>query len=175
MVEPSPPMPPWVKVSLVVGIVVVILAVVVAIAAPGEHGPGMHGGDDMPHAGGNASATDIGGPGAAADATRTIAISAVDSRFEPSALQASAGETVTFVVTNHGAAEHEFVLGDAAMQQQHARAMQHGMEHDISGWIVLQPGETKEVTWRFGDAPVEYACHEPGHYEAGMRGTITIA
>jgi hypothetical protein len=37
-------------------------------------------------------------------------------------------------------------------------------------------GETKQLTWRFGDtATLEYGCHEPGHYLAGMRGHITVA
>ena len=31
------------------------------------------------------------------------------------------------------------------------------------------------MTWRFGAAgAIEYACHEPGHYDAGMRGQITV-
>ena len=47
--------------------------------------------------------------------------------------------------------------------------------HDMPNAIHVAPGETKEITWRFGDADLEYACHEPGHYDAGMRGQITIA
>lgn len=50
------------------------------------------------------------------------------------------------------------------------------MAHDLPNSITPQPGETSQLTWRFGDAAsLEYACHEPGHYEAGMRGRITVS
>lgn len=82
------------------------------------------------------------------------------------------------MVTNIGRAAHEFTLGDAAMQLEHAAAMAHmpaGMAHDLPNSITLQPGETKELTWRFGNAgTLEYGCHEAGHYGAGMRGGINV-
>jgi uncharacterized cupredoxin-like copper-binding protein len=82
------------------------------------------------------------------------------------------------LVTNPGKAVHEFTLGDAAMQKEHGEAMAHipaGTAHGTPSSITIEPGETKELTWRFGDsASLEYACHLPGHYEAGMRGQITI-
>jgi uncharacterized cupredoxin-like copper-binding protein len=35
--------------------------------------------------------------------------------------------------------------------------------------------QTKSVTVTFdGPGPYAFACHQAGHYEAGMRGTITI-
>ncbi len=35
--------------------------------------------------------------------------------------------------------------------------------------------ETKSLTYTFdGGGPYAFACHAPGHYEAGMRGTITV-
>ncbi len=67
---------------------------------------------------------------------------------------------------------------DAAMQQEHADAMAHmpeGMAHALPNSVTLQPGETEKLSWRFGDTVIEYGCHEPGHYQAGMRGRITIA
>jgi uncharacterized cupredoxin-like copper-binding protein len=49
------------------------------------------------------------------------------------------------------------------------------MAHDLPDSVTLQPGETKQLTWRFSDGGTfEYACHEPGHYEGGMRGQITV-
>ncbi len=82
------------------------------------------------------------------------------------------------MVTNTGQAVHEFTLGDDAMQQEHAAAMAHmpaGMAHELPNSVTLQPGETKQLAWRFGEAAtLEYACHQSDHYEAGMRGPITI-
>lgn len=161
-------MPRWVKVFLIVSLVVVFLFVILLLTG-GGHGPGRH------RTGGGG---DAGGPAEAAQAVRTVDVMALDlMTFDPTKI--SAGETVTFLVTNAGKAAHDFTLGDAAMQQSHAEAMAHmppGMAHDSSNSIALQPGETKGLTWRFGDAAtLEYACHQPDHYQAGMRGVITIA
>lgn len=121
----------------------------------------------------------VGEPADAADADRTIEVTTLDTMaYDPASISVASGETVTFSVTNGGDAPHEFTLGDQAMQDEHAEEMADmgsGMGHDEPNSISLQPGETKELTWRFGEAgTVIYACHEPGHYQAGMRGEITV-
>ncbi len=99
--------------------------------------------------------------------------------FQPATITVSAGETVTFAVTNTGRAVHEFTLGDEEMQQEHAQAMTHipaGVVHELPNSITVAPGQTKRLTWRFGDpATLEYGCHQPGHHQAGMRGQITVS
>ncbi len=176
---PYPGIPRWVKVSGIIVIVLVLLVVIMLVTGVGgSHGPGRHAtsggaGSDTPPASG------VGEPADADEAALTIEVSTLDTMaFEPGRINVSAGETVTFVVTNTGQAVHEFTLGDAAMQQKHADMMGHmpaGMAHDQPNSIRLQPGETKQLTWRFGDAgTLEYGCHEPGHYQAGMRGQIAI-
>ena len=56
-----------------------------------------------------------------------------------------------------------------------ALGMPVGMRHDQPNSISLEPGETKELTWRFaGAGTLEYACHEPGHYEGGMHGRLVV-
>jgi uncharacterized cupredoxin-like copper-binding protein len=138
--------------------------------------------DDPPAADGGetdaADAADIGEPADAADATRTIAVDAFDMAFDPETIEVAPGEVVTFEVTNTGGAVHEFFLGDSAMQQDHAEEMAemgHGMPHDEPYSIRVDPGQTKQLTWRFADGGiVEFACHEPGHYQAGMYGRITV-
>jgi uncharacterized cupredoxin-like copper-binding protein len=106
-------------------------------------------------------------------------VTALDAMaFEPARIDVTAGETVTFEVTNAGRAVHEFTLGDAAAQHQHAEGMagMGGMAHDEPGSVRLQPGETKQLTWRFaGAGTVEFDCHEPGHLEAGMRGRVVVS
>lgn len=121
----------------------------------------------------------VGGPADAAEADRTIEVTTLDTMaYDPSAITVESEETVTFTVTNTGEAVHEFTLGDQAMQEEHAEEMgdmDAGMAHDEPNSLSLQPGETKELTWRFGETgTVIYACHEPGHYQAGMRGEISV-
>jgi uncharacterized cupredoxin-like copper-binding protein len=53
--------------------------------------------------------------------------------------------------------------------------MPSGNSHEFPNNITLQPGETKQLTWRFGEAEtLEYACHQADHYESGMRGVLSV-
>jgi uncharacterized cupredoxin-like copper-binding protein len=118
--------------------------------------------------------------GDASKATRTVNVDLRDDmRFTPPALDLNRGETVRFVVSNKGATLHEMVLGTREDNAKHAEAMRthahHNMSHAAPGMIALEPGNTGEIVWQFNRAGTfEYACLVPGHYEAGMRGTITV-
>jgi len=112
------------------------------------------------------------------DEVRTIEVVALDDfRFDPSEVAVSAGETVRFVVTNEGALPHEFLLGSREEQEQAEEAGEHGGGHEGSEFDVLRldPGETAETTVTFEDHDqLLYGCHVPGHYEAGMVGTVVV-
>ncbi len=98
-------------------------------------------------------------------------------RIEPAMMSVPAGVPVTFVVTNTGAIDHEFYLGDEAAQAEHEREMQTmgGMMHDEPEGIALDPGETKELTYTFALPTDTLAgCHVVGHYAGGMRASITV-
>jgi uncharacterized cupredoxin-like copper-binding protein len=183
--QSAPPSTPrWVLALGLIAVALIVIFIVAQVLFGVQHGPGMHGSaSDTDGATPTASAevfdSSVGLPSDAGQAARRIELSALDTMtFEPASVVVSAGETITFVVTNDGQTAHEFTLGDAAMQQAHADAMAHmpgGMSHELPNSVRLEPGETKELTWRLGDAgTLEYACHEPDHYEAGMRGTINV-
>ena len=172
--RPVANVPGLVKVIGIIGIVLVLLFVGMILFG-GGHGPGRH----TASSSGIENSGDVGGPADADEAARMVQVTTLDTMtFEPSSIDVAAEETVTFLVTNSGQITHEFTLGDAAAQQEHADKMAEmdgEMVHDEPNSLTLQPGETKQLTWRFGDAgTLEYACHEPGHYEVGMRGEITI-
>lgn len=125
----------------------------------------------------------FGEPADASSADKTVDIEASDSlSFDPAEVEVTAGETITFRVANPGALPHEFVIGDQATQDEHEAEMMAMMEdggemtmEDEANAINLDPGETKEVTWRFTESgTVLFGCHQPGHYAGGMKGTITI-
>jgi len=174
--QAKPPVPGWVKGFVVIGILFAVLVILMLTGVLGKgHGPSRHLGGGMA----NQAATDVGGPAEQSAVARPVEVTASDAlAFEPNTIEVSAGETVTFVLTNEGTSVHEFTLGNQAMQQEHAGMMAHipaGMGHDTHNSITLKPGETKRLTWRFGDAgTLEFACHVQGHYQAGMRGRITI-
>ncbi|MEO5918772.1 MAG: plastocyanin/azurin family copper-binding protein [Candidatus Limnocylindrales bacterium] len=123
----------------------------------------------------------FGQPADPTSADRTIEIVAQDNfTFDPDQTSITVGETVTFRVRNAGAIAHELTLGPIALQQEHEtemQAMPSGMMMaDEPNAIAVQPGETRELTWTFTQAGTfQYACHEPGHYGAGMFGTITVS
>ncbi len=121
----------------------------------------------------------FGAPGRADEVTQTVRIRALDTmRFVPAIVHVPPGATVRFVVTDVGRLDHEFVIGDSREQLEHEKEMAShpGMPmHDPNG-IRLRPGETETIIWRFPDHPMvlEYACHEPGHFAAGMIGRIVV-
>lgn len=122
----------------------------------------------------------FGSPADAADADRTIEITATDElRWKPATIGVKAGETVTFRVTNQSQIAHDFTLGDEETQTEHEAEMADmggDMMMDEANAFTIDPGEAKEITWTFGEAgTVLIACHEPGHYAAGMISEITVA
>jgi Cu+-exporting ATPase len=158
------------------GIAAVALAVGAAALAfaPQEGMAGM--GGDMAE-----MAAPVGGATASyALPDRTVAIEASDAmRFSPEAIEVRAGETVAFVVTNTGEAEHEFVIGDEATQLAHedemAAAGDHGDEGAAPNAVSVAPGATATLVYAFAEpGTLLIGCHEPGHYAAGMTGTITV-
>jgi uncharacterized cupredoxin-like copper-binding protein len=148
----------------------------------------------------------IGEPAKATANTRTVQIKLIDIAFEPESVNVKAGETVRFVITNTGQLLHEFNIGTAAMHAEHrkemAMMMEHGMltatgidqnmmtmdhsnmpgmqghsmKHDDPNSVLVAPGETKELVWKFPKAAnLEFACNIPGHYESGMVGKVKFS
>ncbi|KRP65997.1 cupredoxin domain-containing protein [Pseudomonas orientalis] len=140
----------------------------------------------------------FGQPAPADKATRTVEVTLQDISFSPKSLDVKAGETVRFVLINKGQLLHEFNLGDAAMHAEHQKEMlqmqasgmltptgmgamdhskmAHGaMKHDDPNSVLVEPGQIAELTWTFTKATgLEFACNLPGHYQAGMVGTLTV-
>ncbi len=97
-------------------------------------------------------------------------------KIQPAAMTVPAEVPVTFVVTNAGALDHEFVLGDEAVQAAHQeKMMAGGMRHDEPNAIAVKPGETRELTFTFEEPGEMLAgCQFPGHYAGGMKASITV-
>lgn len=138
---------------------------------------------------GDAHAHDSGaghGPDAVPSAlvvSRSIDVRMDDQmRFTPANIDVRAGETIRFVVHNAGHTTHEMVLGSDAEIQAHAQAMQQGQAHQdghshgTGAAITVPAGQKGELVVKFDQATtLQMACLIPGHYEAGMRGTIKVS
>ena len=111
-------------------------------------------------------------------ASKTISVDMADTmRFSPSEIKVKKGETVKFVVRNTGQVMHEMVIGTADELQKHAEVMKKhpGMEHDAPYMAHVEPGKRQEITWTFTKAGTfMYGCLIPGHWEAGMKGSIRV-
>lgn len=134
--------------------------------------------------------------GTAATGSRIVDVSMTDMAFSPLTFTAAAGETVTFRFRNDGKVVHEAVIGDADYQAEHSAAMMsgatgmsgdhgmdhgsdHGMDHGGTGAdtaVTVKPGKTGELTYRFDKSGTMFiGCHQPGHYEAGMKATVAVS
>jgi uncharacterized cupredoxin-like copper-binding protein len=104
----------------------------------------------------------------------TVDVAIRYSRFEPARIEVPAGTTVTFTVRNEDPIAHEFIIGTLAEQAEHERGTEQ--THDgAPGAASLAPGEMQTVSYAFAEpGALEFACHLPGHYGYGMRGTIDV-
>ena len=149
-----------------------VFSIPLSAVAGGTHSGGHHHDDSADHSpGGHASA--VGAPAGAESVTQTIHVDLLDTmRFAFNApLSLKHGDVVRFVVKNRGQIRHEFSIGNESEQDAH-RAMMRSMPnmvHDDPNAVTVEPGDTKELIWRFeGSDPVVFACNIPGHVEAGM-------
>lgn len=138
--------------------------------------------ENMPHHGAVAAAhreqTAWGIAGDETAVRRTVTVRMTDDmRFAPRHIEVHEGDTVRLRAENTGQVLHEIVLGTKAEIDQHAQTMARspGMKHQAAHMVHVRPGERGDIVWRFNrPGSFAFACLIPGHYEAGMSGTITV-
>ena len=90
---------------------------------------------------------------------QVVNVAASEFRFDPSAITVPAG-SVTFHVRNAGSVEHEFEIFKGEQAVDEIEGLVPGLEKDLS--VNLAAGE------------YTIACKLPGHFEQGMKGTLTV-
>jgi uncharacterized cupredoxin-like copper-binding protein len=109
---------------------------------------------------------------------RVIRVEMSDAmRFFPDQIKVKRGDTVRFVVRNRGQLAHEMVLGTMDELKQHAARMKKTgeMMHEGAHVAHVRPGATGRIVWQFTKAgEFYYACLIPGHFDAGMIGTLVV-
>ncbi|MFT7060508.1 MAG: putative cupredoxin-like copper-binding protein [Pseudorhodobacter sp.] len=152
-----------------------MIAALLALTAAPAHAAGTH-------EGGHGEMMEVGKHAKKTGGMTKIKISLTETDdgemlFAPRQLTFKAGETVIFTITNDGEAEHEFVMDTFENNAKHKELMARfpEMEHDDPNAVRLQPGEKGTIVWTFANAgQFEFACLIPGHYEAGMHGTLAV-
>jgi uncharacterized cupredoxin-like copper-binding protein len=110
---------------------------------------------------------------------RTVVVTMRHSRFEPAVVRVDPGERVRFVLRNIDPIDHEFILGDDAVQRRHEQGRERRHHGDVPGERSVPAGGDAATTYAFPAAldghVLEFACHLPGHYAYGMHGTVRVS
>ena len=140
----------------------------------------------------------IGVKGNLDDVNRIIKVSMYDNYYQPNKFKVKKNETIKFVVENKGQLVHEFNIASKKMHLKHQPEMMMMVENEIllvdkidkekmkemskknptmahshSNSVLLSPGESAELIWKFNNSlDLEAACNVPGHYQAGMIAKI---
>ncbi|HKY49971.1 MAG TPA: cupredoxin domain-containing protein [Candidatus Limnocylindria bacterium] len=119
---------------------------------------------------------------------RMIEIVMDEFTFSPRTVALKAGETVTLKFTNKGSLEHEFMAGRSPVPSQGytddwlKRAVPALADHTHPGEAHVGEGYRVSADWGgrlklvvpSEPGTYEFGCFIAGHYEAGMKGTITV-
>lgn len=127
------------------------------ITATGEGDPRVF---DAPEATGPDPHAPVGD--AAAGTEGAIDVVMTEFAFELAETTVPAGE-VTFSIRNEGVAPHQFAIDVVGEHDDH-----------LGDTGVVEAGGTVELSVDLEPGTYEIGCHIPGHYEAGMRTTITV-
>ena len=153
------------------------VALALAIGAASAHGDEEHAAPRKFDAS-KVEPTDFGQEGNPKKVTKTIKVDMTDAmRFTPSDVTVKRGETVKFVVHNDGKVLHEMVLGTKEAIGEHAELMKKfpEMEHAGANMAHVKPGTSGDIIWQFTKpGEFEFACLQPGHFEAGMVGKVLV-
>jgi uncharacterized cupredoxin-like copper-binding protein len=117
-------------------------------------------------------------PAGGASAVRTVAVTIHYSHFSPARLGVAAGERVRFTITNSDPIDHEFILGDQSLQDREEAGTDRVHDGSMPGMVSAPAGATVSTVVTFPPHPAQpsliYACHLPGHYAYGMRGSLQV-
>lgn len=109
---------------------------------------------------------------------RVIRIDMSDTmRYFPAELRIRRGDTVRFVLNNKGEVPHAMVIGSMEELQKRAALMKKRTDPtDVAGdGVYVAPGRSAPLVWQFTRAgEFYYGCLMPGHFDAGMIGTIVV-
>lgn len=108
----------------------------------------------------------------------TVQITETDFKINSSVTSFTPGKTYHFVVTNAGKTAHELMIMPKSEGSMDGMSMGDMDGMALASISNINPGETRTLDYTFpssaaGSHP-ELVCYLPGHYEAGMKQTVTV-
>ena len=125
------------------------------------------------------SACGASGPSTNPDGSINVNVTLTDFGIDSSLKTFEAGVPYHFIITNEGQVNHEMMIMEPmmagmemSMEEMDELALAFVEEDD------LPPGATQTLDYTFMQpttaGSLEFSCHTPGHYEAGMKFPITV-
>lgn len=124
-----------------------------------------------------------------AEEPRELTVIMRDFRFDPTPVVLVPGETVRFTIFNGGLEAHDFVLGDASVQDAWAEAEAAATPPNLLATppparvppgtgglrVLLGSGDSTVVDYTVpAGEQLSLLCHIPGHIEEGMIGAVEL-
>jgi plastocyanin len=107
-------------------------------------------------------------------AATSITIDIHHSHFEPASITVPVGVPVTITLRNNDPIDHEWIVGDAAVQAKH-RTGTELLHPSRPTEVVIPAGQMRVTTVTFeATGTLQFICHLPAHEAYGMVGTVAI-
>ena len=110
-----------------------------------------------------------------------VSVDLTEWTVEPSVTQSGGGD-VTFVVSNKGSLEHEFVVLKTDTPASDLTIVDGKIDESAEGTLIgeiepdeLQPGRQASATYTLESGSYVLLCNITGHYGLGMRAGFAIA
>jgi len=109
---------------------------------------------------------------------KIVHVTAESMRIESDVTVFQVGVPYHFEVTNKGVINHEVMLIEPVAEGSMTMQQMDELARGIAEAEALKPGATVtfDYTFKTDDlkGPLEFACHVPGHYRAGMKLGIKV-
>ena len=104
----------------------------------------------------------------------SINLSMTDFAYSPNQFVVPAGREITLDIVNNGAILHNFILMKAGASPD--QGFDETDEKNIYWKTELGPGQSVSASFTSPPEPGDYliVCSTPGHYQAGMIGTLVV-
>lgn len=115
--------------------------------------------------------------GTSSSKANQVNVTLSDFKIQSSQTTFTPGTTYHFVVTNNGHTSHEFMVMQPVSGQMSMGQMDHmALYHVDASKLPTAASTSFDFTFPSSAAreSLEFACHLPGHYEAGMHLPITL-
>lgn len=123
------------------------------------------------------------GGGGAASATPTVSVQGEQLKFDPESITIPANQQITVTFKNTSTTnQHNWVLVQQGQEQAvddaataNGGEVPDGTEGVIAKGALLDAGGQENISFQApASGTYTYICTVPGHYAAGMKGTLTV-